>query len=95
MHIYLVEAEHFEVPGIIRRAFTCRAYAETFANETANQILRDASEIIEADFAPLPLDATPAQRKVAIHEMLAKLEDGFGDAYANVTELELEGPLPL
>ena len=94
MHIYLVEAEHFEVPGLIRRAFTCRAYAETFANETANQILQDASEIIEADFSPLPLDATPAQRGAAITETLAKL-DYECTAYANVIELKLEESLPL
>ena len=94
MHIYLVEAEHFEVPGMIRRAFTRKADAEAFANETANQILKDACEVADASFEPLPVDATQAQRDNAIDGQIAAI--GYEcNAYADVIDMELEGRLPL
>jgi hypothetical protein len=88
MKIYLVEAEHFEIPGRHLRAFCRETDAQRDANEQANLIIKDACETSGKPFKPLPLDASGERRARALAKHIA----GIGyecNAYADVIELQV------
>jgi hypothetical protein len=90
MKIYLVEAEHFEIPGRILQAFGREADARRLANEQANLIIKEACGIIETPYKPLPLDASGEDRAARLVECLDAMECYHeGDAYANVIEIQV------
>lgn len=78
--IHLVTAEHFEVPGLIQKAFASRALADIEAADLVNIMMKDSGW-------------KPTAKPDAWEKQYDRLQDYHGAAhcYVEVTELPVAG----
>lgn len=80
MKIHLVTAEHFEVPGLIQKAFATEAQAVAEAVEITNLMLKDSG------WQPL---ASPVQWQHHVERL--QDEHGAQFCYVEISEIEVAG----